>query len=341
MALRQRVHVQQHLFRRDGVVGAVVGCVAAAVDRVLLALDGVGVVEPLAVAHGQRRVGLLDVAQHFAVERRLQVFRACQVCGGVGVLRASGIQAPPAILSRAARSNRPAAFASCMWVGCGSRRATGASRFDSHAQKHTVCPVALLLTAGDASGGAGEPGGTGCAYHCSVMARWQSRVAVTLASDCASWFVGGLPASAEAAEGHCRADELRDGPGRRAERQHQEPTWTRSAAAWRRRPRRRYLSLPCTRIDGDVDAQTFTTDLYHQWKIGASQDRPWRSAAVFHRRSQALDHDRVMGWRAFCPMPRPATLAGRWCRTCRPATTTARCGPASTMLRRSLRRTPA
>ncbi len=59
---------------------------AAAVDGVLRALDGARVVVIAGVVVGVGLVGLLDVAQHLAIEGLLQVLRGGHPGFGVGVL---------------------------------------------------------------------------------------------------------------------------------------------------------------------------------------------------------------------------------------------------------------
>ena len=67
MALGQLIAVQQHFFRRIGIRPRRRSALAA-VDGVLQTLLGARVVPPVAVAVGNRNVGLLHVAQHLLVE---------------------------------------------------------------------------------------------------------------------------------------------------------------------------------------------------------------------------------------------------------------------------------
>ncbi len=101
------------------------------------------------------------------------------------------------------------------------------------------------------------------------MARWQSRVSA-LALGLCILFVGALRASAEALKDIAAptnyvtdlAGVLNDST--KSDLDELCHTVETQAKA-------QIFVVTLHRIDGDVDAQTFTTDLYHQWKIGDSK----------------------------------------------------------------------
>ena len=84
MAFSQEVAVEDHVFRAFA-AGARKFCLSAAEDRVLLPLFGARQVPPVAVAEGNRHVGLLDVAEHLFVKLIAQARQRSHFGLGVGV----------------------------------------------------------------------------------------------------------------------------------------------------------------------------------------------------------------------------------------------------------------
>ena len=84
-ALGQLVDVEDDLLRErpDRRVGRTW---FTAVDRILRALFGAGVIPVFSVAEGNRDIGLFDVAEHLVVERLLQLGRRLKDGGGIGIL---------------------------------------------------------------------------------------------------------------------------------------------------------------------------------------------------------------------------------------------------------------
>ncbi len=80
LALGQKVAVEKNFLRR------VKRAVLAAVNAILLAFFGAGVVKVFVALHRHGQIGLLDVRQHFRVEARLQILGMPQHGPRVGVL---------------------------------------------------------------------------------------------------------------------------------------------------------------------------------------------------------------------------------------------------------------
>lgn len=101
------------------------------------------------------------------------------------------------------------------------------------------------------------------------MARWQSRVSVVALGLCIL-FVGVLRVSAEALKDIAApTNYVTDLAG--VLNSSTKSDLDALCHSVETQAKAQVLVVTLHRIDGDVDAQTFTTDLYHQWKIGASK----------------------------------------------------------------------
>ncbi len=102
-----------------------------------------------------------------------------------------------------------------------------------------------------------------------VMARWQSRVAVTLLGLCVL-VLGGLPALAESLKDiGAPTNYVTDLAG--VLNDSTQADLNALCRSVETQAKAQVFVVTLHKIDDDVDAQTFSTDLYHQWKIGAAK----------------------------------------------------------------------